>query len=67
MVSKRNLIERIDRLEEMIIEKNWKNRNLEKRIEVLESNAIRSDIKEFNTKRKPGRPRKNEASDAKKK
>lgn len=67
MVSKRNLIERIDRLEEMIIEKNWKNRNLEKRIEALESNAIRSDIKEFNTKRKPGRPRKNEASDAKKK
>lgn len=67
MVSKRNLIERIDRLEEMIIEKNWKNRNLEKRIEVLESNAIRSDIKEFNTNRKPGRPRKNEASDAKKK
>lgn len=67
MVSKRNLIERIDRLEEMIIEKNWKNRNLEKRIEVLESNAIRSDIKEFNTKRKPGRPCKNEASDAKKK
>ena len=66
MLGRRNLVERIDRLEEMILDKNWRDRNLEKRIEALESKLILKDIKEV-PKRKPGRPRKNEASNAKKK
>lgn len=66
MLGRRNLVERIDRLEEMILDKNWRDRNLEKRIEALESKLILKDIKEV-PKRKPGRPRKNEAKDVKKK
>lgn len=66
MLGRRSLVERIDRLEEMILDKNWRDRNLEKRIEALESKLILKDIKEV-AKRKPGRPRKNEVKDAKKK
>ena len=66
MLGRRSLVERIDRLEEMILDKNWRDRNLEKRIEALESKLILKDVKEV-AKRKPGRPRKNEVKDAKKK
>lgn len=62
MFNRRSLVERVDRLEDMLIERDWEIRNLTKRVEALESARTLKELKEYNAKnapkRKVGRPRK---------
>lgn len=62
MLGRRNLIERIDRLEEMILDAQWGSRNMDSRLRVLEEKILKRDIKDYNKKAEPkrevGRPRK---------
>lgn len=71
MFNRKNLAERVDRLEDMVIERDWEIRNLTKRVEALESARTLKELKEYNAKdapkRKVGRPRKTERADFAKK
>lgn len=62
MFNRKNLAERVDRLEDMVIERDWEIRNLAKRVEALESARTLKELDEYNKKhapkRKVGRPRK---------
>lgn len=75
MFGRKNIAERLDRLEEMVLDMQWGRRNIDNRVQLLEEKILKKEIKEYNKKatkkdepkRKVGRPRKTERVDLAKK